>query len=177
MLRPLLRKRFLPLAKTSGTVSTYIHGKGQAGVIVKFIADDAAISNPGFAEVTKNVALQVASMNCLYAKKEDVPETAIAEEKEIIVAQIKNDPKNANKPEAIIEKMVAGRIGKFYETNCLTEQAYVKDDSMTVAQYVASMAKEFGGSIKIDSFVRYEKGEGLQKREDNFAEEIANMIK
>ena len=160
-----------------GTVSTYIHGKGQAGVIVKFIADDAAISNPGFAEVTKNVALQVASMNCLYAKKEDVPETAIAEEKEIIVAQIKNDPKNANKPEAIIEKMVAGRIGKFYETNCLTEQAYVKDDSMTVAQYVASMAKEFGGSIKIDSFVRYEKGEGLQKREDNFAEEIANMIK
>lgn len=160
-----------------GTVSTYIHGGGTTGVIIKFNVDDAAKANPGFAEFAKNIALQVAAMPVLYLNRESVPEADINEEKEILMSQIKNDEKNANKPAAIIEKMVSGRIGKFYEKNCLTEQAYVKDDSMTVGQYVAASAKEFGGKIELAGYWCYEKGEGLQKREDNFGDEIASMLK
>ena len=160
-----------------GTLTSYIHGNGTTGVIVKFNADDAAKNNAGFADFAKNIALQIAAGNPpSYVCKEEVPESAIAEEKEILIAQIKNDEKNANKPDAILEKMVVGKLGKFYERVCLVEQAYVKDDKMTVGQYVASAAKEFGGSIAIDSFYLYERGEGLEKREDNFAEEIAQMV-
>jgi len=167
-------RRFLAV---NGTMSSYIHGKGTTGVIVKFVADEAAVKNEGFAEMAKNIALQVAAYpNILYVNKESVPASAVEEEKEIIMAQLKNDPKNASKPAQIIEKMVTGKLGKFYEANCLTENAFVKDDSMTVAKYVESCAKEFGGSIAIDSFFRYEKGEGLQKREDNLGDEIAKML-
>lgn len=159
-----------------GTMSSYIHGKGQTGVVVVFNADDAAKNNEGFAEYSKNIALQVAALPVGYVNKEAVPESVLAEEKEILVAQIQNDSKNASKPAAIIEKMVTGRLSKFYENNCLTEQAYVKDDSLTVANYTEQTAKAFGGNIEIVAFHRYEKGEGLQKREDNFADEIASMI-
>lgn len=167
-------RRFLTV---NGTMSSYIHGKGTTGVIVKFIADDAAVKNEGFAEMAKNIALQVAAYpNIQYVDKDAVPANVIAEETAIIMAQLKNDPKNASKPENIIEKIATGKLGKFYEANCLTENAYVKDDSMSVAKYVESCAKAFGGSIKIDSFYRYEKGEGLQKREDNLGDEIAKML-
>ena len=94
----------------------------------------------------------------------------------MLIAQIKNDEKNANKPDAIIEKMVTGRIGKFYQRECLVEQDYVKDDSMTVGQYMEATAKELGGAISVDSFYLYEKGEGLEKKEDNFGDEIAEML-
>jgi len=167
-------RRFLII---EGIMSTYIHGKGQTGVIVAFDADDAAASNAGFAEYAKNVALQVAAMPCIYVNKEAVPASIIDEEKEILIKQIQNDPANEKKPANIIEKMVTGRIGKFYEANCLTEQAYVKEDSMTVAQYTEATAKSFGGKISINNFYRFEKGEGLQKKEENFAEEIASMMK
>ncbi len=160
-----------------GTVSTYIHGKGTTGVIVKFDADDTAKNNPGFAEFAHNVALQVAAMPVLYLNKESVPEADLNEEKEILITQIKNDPKNATKPANIIEKMVVGRIAKFYEKNCLTEQAYVKDDSISVGKYVENTAKEFGGKIELVGYWCYEKGEGLQKKEDNFGDEIASMLK
>ncbi len=160
-----------------GYTSTYVHGKGQTGVIVKFDTDENIASTESFAEYAKNIALQVAALPSLYVAKEDVPENVIAEEKEILMTQIKNDESNAKKPQAIIEKMVIGRLGKFYESNCLVEQLYVKDDSMTVGKYTETTAKQLGGMIKINSFYRYEKGEGLQKREDNFAEEIAGMIK
>ena len=167
-------RRFLTV---EGTMSSYIHGKGTTGVIVKFVADDAAKNNEGFAEMAKNIALQVAAYpNIIYVDKESVPASAIEEEMNIIKAQLKNDPKNANKPEQILEKIATGKLGKFYEANCLTENAFVKDDSMTVAKYVESCAKAFGGNIKIDSFYRYEKGEGLQKREDNLGDEIAKML-
>lgn len=171
-----LRIRRFVLA--NGTIGSYVHGKGQTGVMVVFEADDAAKNNAGFAEYAKNIALQVAGAGipAVYVNKEDVPQSAIDEEKEILMAQIQNDEKNKNKPAAIIEKMVSGRISKFYEKYCLVEQEYVKDDSMTVAKYTEAAAKEFGGSIKITAFYRFEKGEGLQKREDNFAEEIASMI-
>ena len=159
-----------------GVTSTYIHGGGMAGVIVKFEADEAVAAKPEFAEFAKNICLQIAAGTPpTYVNREDVPASVLAEEKEILMAQIKNDEKNANKPEQIIAKMVEGRIGKFYERACLVDQLYVKDDSLTIAKYVAATAKELGGSIKIDSFVLYEKGEGLEKREDDFAEEIAKL--
>ncbi len=158
-----------------GTVATYIHGAGSTGVVVKFTTD--AADNAAFAECAKNIALQIAAGNPpKYVYKEEVPEAEIAEEKAVLVQQAKNDPKNANKPDAILEKMVGGRLGKFYERVCLVEQAYVKDDKMTVGQYVASVAKEIGASIKVDSFKIFEKGEGIEKREEDFAAEIAKMV-
>jgi len=159
-----------------GTVSTYIHGKGSIGVIVTFDADDAAKNNEGFAEFAKNIALQVGAYPTAYLDRESVPASVVEEEKSVLIAQIKNDPANSKKPDAIIEKMVIGRIGKFYENNCLCEQGYVKDDSMKVAQYVEKTAKEFGGAIKVTGFFRFEKGEGIQKREENFADEISKMV-
>ena len=127
--------------------------------------------------MAKNIALQVAAYpNIQYVDRAAVPASVVEEEMSIIKAQLKNDPKNASKPDQILEKIATGKLGKFYEANCLTENAYVKDDSMTVAKYVESCAKAFGGSIAIDSFYRYEKGEGLQKREDNLGDEIAKML-
>ena len=160
-----------------GVVSTYIHGGGTTGVVIKFDADDACVNNAGFAEFSKNIALQVAAMPVQYLNKESVPESALEEEKQILMTQIKNDEKNANKPDSIIEKMVTGKIGKFYERTCLTEQAFVKDDELTVGKYVEKTAKEFGGKIELAGFWCYERGEGLEKREDNFGDEIASMLK
>jgi len=160
-----------------GILSTYIHGKGTTGVIITFDADEAAQNNAGFAEFAKNIALQVAAMPVLYLNKESVPAKDLEEEKEIQLALIKNDEKNANKPDNILEKMIIGKLNKFYEKTCLVEQGYVKDDSLTVGQYVDATAKEFGGKITITGFHIFEKGEGLEKKEENFAEEIAKMIK
>ena len=167
-------RRFLVV---EGVLTSYIHGKGSTGVIVKFEADDAAASNEGFAAFAKNIALQVAAMPVLYLDKDSVPAKDLEEEKSIILTQLSNDPKNANKPAQILEKMVVGKLGKFYEKNCLLEQAYVKDDKMSVGKYVEASAKEFGGSIKVVGFFMYEKGEGLEKREDDFAAEIEKMVK
>ena len=167
-------RRFLIV---DGVLSTYIHGKGTTGVIINFEADDVCVANPGFAEFAKNIALQVAAMPVLYLNKESVPAADLEAEKQIQLTMMKNDPKNANKPENILEKMIMGKMNKFYEKNCLTEQSYIKDDNMSVSQYVAACAKEFGGNIAIKGFSIYERGEGLEKKEDNFAEEIASMMK
>ena len=159
-----------------GTTSTYIHGFGTTGVIVKFEADAAVVEKDGFAEFAKNIALQIAAGNPpQYVNIEDVPAEAVAEEKAVLIAQMKNDPKNANKPDNILEKIVSGRLGKFYERVCLVEQAYVKEDSMTVGAYTAATAKELGGSIKIVSFELFEKGEGIEKVEEDYAAEIARL--
>ena len=162
-----------------GVVGTYIHGMGSTGAVVSFEASDAVVNTPAFAEFAKNIALQVvgAPSPVLYLNKESVPESDLEEEKKIILAQLANDPKNANKPAQILEKMVAGKLGKFYEKNCLLEQEYVKEDKMSVAQYVANTAKELGGDIKITNYFIYEKGEGLEKREDDFAAEIEKLVK
>ncbi|MBE6637573.1 MAG: elongation factor Ts [Ruminococcaceae bacterium] len=167
-------RRFLV---AEGKMNTYIHGHGTTGVIVTFATDDATAEGAAFAEMSKNVALQVAAMNCEFVNRDAVPAARLEEEKGIIASQIKNDPKNASKPDAIIEKMAVGKLGKFFEQVCLADQAYVKDDSMNVAKYVESVAKEVGAPITLVNFYRYEKGEGLQKREENFAEEIASLIK
>ena len=159
----------------TGALTTYIHGKGSIGVIATFDGDTAALENADFAAAAKNVALQITAMSPLYLDRSEVPASIIDGEKEILLAQIKNDPKTANKPQAIIDKMVEGRIAKYYETNCLVDQAYVKDDALTIAKYIDQCSKDLGGKIEITGFVKYEKGEGIQKREDNFAEEIAQL--
>ena len=157
-----------------GVVSSYIHGMGATGVVVSFETDLA--DKELFKECAKNVALQTAAMDVKYLDKDSVPASVIAEEEAILINQMKEDPKMANKPEAVLANIVKGRIGKFYENNCLLEQAYVKDDSMSVAKYVASVAKELGGSIKVTGYVRFDKGAGLEKREEDFAAEIAKMV-
>ncbi len=163
-------------ARYEGNVVSYVHGEGRIGVMVKFDAD-ANVNPDVLNECGKDVAMQIAALNPLYLDKDSVPQDDLDKEKEILIAQIKNDPKNANKPEQIIQKMVEGRLGKFYENNCLLNQAFVKNGDITVGQYVAQMSEKSGGTFKVAEFVRFEKGEGLQKREDNFADEVASMIK
>ena len=157
-----------------GAVSTYIHGLGNTGVIVNFETDVAGAD--AFAECAKNVALQVAAMSVAYLDKESVPASVLDEEKAILIKQMQQDPKMAGKPQQVLENIVKGKLGKYFENNCLLEQLYVKDDSMTVGKYVASVAKELGGSIQVTGFVRFDKGEGIEKREDDLAAEVAKMV-
>ena len=154
-------------------VATYVHGNGSIGVLVKFDTDVA--DKDGFAAFAKNIALQIGAYPTPYLNREEVPASVLEEEKSILLAQIANDPANAKKPDAIKEKMVQGRISKFYDNNCLIDMTYVKDEDMKVGKYVETVAKELGGNIAISGFYRFEKGEGIQKREENFAEEIAKM--
>ncbi len=158
-----------------GDVVTYVHAGGKIGVMVKFDTDVA--DKEGFVAMGKNVAMQIAAMNPAYLNQATVPAEVIEKEKSIMIAQMKEDPKMAGKPEQVLAKIVEGKIGKFYKENCLVEQQYVIDGDLTVQKYVDSVAKELGGSIKIADFVRYEKGEGIQKREDDFAAEVASMVK
>ena len=161
-------------AIVEGTTSTYIHGMGSIGVIVKFDTDCA--EKDGFAEFAKNVALQVGAYPTPYLDRDAVPADVIENEKNIIKAQLANDPKMANKPEKVLDGIVMGKLGKFYENNCLVDMEYVKaEDHESVAKYVANTAKALGGSIKIASFVRFEKGEGIEKRQDDLAAEVAKL--
>ncbi len=160
-------------AVAEGTTSTYIHGAGSIGVVVCFDTDCA--DKEGFDKFAKNIALQVGAYTTPYLNRESVPASVIESEKDILMAQIANDPANASKPQNIIEKMVIGRIGKFYSQNCLMDMEYFIDDSLTVAKYVAQTEKELGGSIKITGFFRFEKGEGIQKKEEDFAAEIEKL--
>ena len=157
-----------------GAVATYVHGGGKIGVMVKFDTD--AADKEGFAEYGKNIAMQVAAANPLYICEHCVPAEVVEHEKEIALAQINNDPKMAAKPDVAKAKIVEGKINKYYKENCLVDQEYVKDPSMTIKEYTDKVAKELGGSIKIAEFVRMEKGEGIEKREENFAEEVAKQI-
>lgn len=158
-----------------GDCVAYVHGGGRIGVLVRFETENIPAEVLG--ECGKDVAMQIAALNPLYLDKSTVPAEAIEKEKEILMAQIQNDPKNAKKPANIIEKMVTGRIGKFYENNCLMQQAFVKNGDVSVEKYLAEEAKKAGGTMKAVEFVRFEKGEGLEKRSDDFANEVASMIK
>ncbi len=161
--------------RTANPAVTYIHGGGKIGVVVE-LETEAKVED-ALETMGKDVCMQIAAMNPQYLSKETVDAAVIESEKNILIAQIKNDPKNANKPDNIVEKMVMGRIGKFYENNCLLQQAFVKNGDMTVEQYVESVAKEIGAQVKVSAFTRFEKGEGLAKREDDFAAEVASMTK
>lgn len=154
-------------ARFEGNVCSYSHGEGRIGVIVKA---EGALDGAAY-DAARDVAMQVAAINPLYLSKDTVPAEDIEHEKHIIISQIKEDPKNANKPDAIIEKMVGGKIGKFFEQNCLLQQEFVKDSDQKVEQYLASKG------VKIIDYARFEKGEGLEKKEENFADEVASMIK
>ena len=155
-------------ARVDGNVCSYTHGEGRIGVLVE--AEDS-LDNADAYEAARDAAMQIAAINPLYLSKDVVPAEDVEKEKHIIIAQIKEDPKNVNKPDAIIEKMVGGKINKFYEQNCLLQQEFVKDGDFKVEAYLASKG------VKLIGYVRFEKGEGLAKKEENFADEVASMIK
>ena len=160
--------------REEGDVATYVHGGGKIGVMVKF---ETTVHGEEVDELGKDVAMQIAAINPAYLNREQVPDEVIAHEKEILLAQMDNDDKLKNKPAQIKEKMIEGKVGKYYKENCLLEQAFVKDDKISVVDHVNAVAKSLGGEIKVVSYVRFEKGEGLEKREDNFADEVASMMK
>ena len=159
-----------------GKVVNYVHAGGKIGVLVKFDGDIDA-DNADFVTMGKNIAMQIAAMSPSYLDQASVPAEVIEKEKEILIAQMKEDPKMANKPDAVLSKIVEGKIGKYYKENCLVEQAFVMDGDITVGKYVANTAKELGADIKLVDFVRMEKGEGIEKRVDDFAAEVASMVK
>lgn len=151
-----------------GSVVDYVHAGGRIGILELVEAD---LNDASAAEAAKDCAMQIAAMNPLYMDKEFVPAEDIEKEKNIILAQMNEDPKNANKPDEIKAKMVDGKLNKFFKENCLLQQAFVKDDSISVAEYLAK------NNVKLIKYVRFEKGEGLEKREDDFAAEVASMTK
>ena len=157
-----------------GSVATYVHMGGKIGVMVKFDTDVA--DKAEFAVMGKNVAMQIAAMNPSYLDEASVPAEVLEKEKAIMVAQMKEDPKMAGKPEQVLAKIVDGKMGKYFKENCLVEQTFIMDD-IAVGKYIANTAKELGGNIKAVSFVRFEKGEGIEKRVDDFAAEVAGMVK
>ena len=161
-------------ARFEGVVETYIHAGGKIGVMVKFeVADASKAEAPEFKEFARDVAMQIAAFNAQFLNRDSVPADVVAKETEILMAQAMNE----GKPAAIAEKMVAGRINKYFKEICLVDQAFIKDDELTVAKYADTIAKAIGTEIKIVDFVRFEKGEGIEKKEDNFAEEVASMVK
>ena len=159
-----------------GVVSSYIHMGGKIGVMVQF-ETTADASSDAFNAMAKDVAMQVAAAYPQYLDEASVPAEVLEKEKSILVAQMKEDPKMANKPEQVLAKIVEGKIGKYYKENCLLEQEFVKDGDLTVAKYVAGVAKDLGADVKVLGFTRFEKGEGLEKKADDFAAEVAGMVK
>ncbi|MDO4882581.1 MAG: translation elongation factor Ts [Oscillospiraceae bacterium] len=157
--------------RMEGACVAYVHAGGKIGVLVNFNTDLAA--KPEFVAYGKDVAMQIAALNTPYLTRDDVPAEVIDHEKEVMRQQVINE----GKPEAIADKIVMGKINKFYKENCLVDQEFVKDNKLTVAQYTKNTAKELGGNIDIVKFVRFEKGEGIEKRQDDFAAEVASMVK
>ncbi len=157
--------------RMEGSLSTYVHGGGTIGVMIKFNTD--LDGRPEFDEYAKNIAMQVAAVSPQYLNAEQVPAEVLEKEKEILKQQVIN----SGKPDNVAARIVEGKINKFYKEVCLLDQQYVKDNKLTITQYTNEVAKNLGGNIEIVEFVRIEKGEGIEKRSDNFAEEIANMVK
>ena len=156
-----------------GLVEAYIHGGGRIGVLVEVnIETDFAAKNEEFKQMVKDIAMQIAASKPEFVKREDVPASVIENEKEILRAQAKNE----GKPEKIIEKMVEGRIEKYYSEVCLLEQAFIKDPDITVGQLVTQKIAKIGENISVRRFVRFERGEGIQKKEENFADEVMKQI-
>ncbi|MDR1158075.1 MAG: translation elongation factor Ts [Oscillospiraceae bacterium] len=151
----------------------YIHMGGKIGVLVNLKVSDALKDNPKVAELGRDIAMQTAAMRPLWLDTASVDPAVLESEKEIFLAQALGE----GKPQAVAEKMVAGRINKYYQEFCLLSQPYVKENKLTVGQHVAQVAKELGGEIEVTRFVRYEKGEGIEKKQDNFADEVAGMVK
>ena len=156
-----------------GIVETYIHGGGRIGVIVDFDTTAEAAATEDFKALAKDIAMQIAAIFPQYVAPENVPADVVAKEKEILTVQAMNEGKPAN----IAEKMVEGRIKKYYKDVCLLEQPFIKDGDKSVAAVIKEVSAKIGAPIAVTKFARLEKGEGLEKREDNFADEVANMVK
>jgi len=158
---------------SEGAITSYIHG-GRIGVLVEINTEtDFAAKNSEFVEFTKDVAMQIAASKPIYVKREDVPEELITNEKEILSAQAKNE----GKPEKIIDKMVEGRIDKFYKEICLLEQPFIRDKDVTINELLTEKISRIGENIVIRRFERFELGEGIEKKAENFAEEVAKQLK
>ncbi len=168
-------RRFEQVEEANGFIASYIHGGGKIGVLIDVETD---VVNDAVKEMAKNVAMQAAALKPMYTDRSEVSEEFIEHEKAILMAQIQNDPKEASKPEKVIAGMIQGRINKELKEICLMDQVYVKaeDGKQSVDQYVKAVAKENGANIKIKKFVRFETGEGLEKKEENFAEEVAKQM-
>ena len=162
--------------RREGVLASYIHNGGSIGVLVRM---ETNLSADQVAEVGKNVAMQSAAMNASYLNREAVPAEVLENEKTIIMAQMAEDPKMASKPEQVRAKIAEGKVGKYYSENCLLEQTFVRSDLFegTVAKYVADAAKKLGGTIEVVECIRYERGEGVEKKADDFAAEVAAMAK
>ena len=168
-------RRFQQVKEDNGFVASYIHAGGKIGVLVDVETD---VVNDEIKEMAKNVAMQVAALKPQYTNRNEVSADYIAHEKEILMAQIQNDPKESQKPEKVIQGMINGRINKELKEICLLDQVYVKaeDGKQSVEKYVESVAKAAGAKITIKGFVRFETGEGLEKKSENFAEEVAKQM-
>ena len=166
-------RRFAKVEEANGFVASYTHMGGKIGVLVDVETD---VVNDAVKEMAKNVAMQIAALNPKYTDESEVSADFIAHEKEILMAQIQNDPKESQKPEKVIQGMIAGRIKKEMKEICLLDQVYVQDSDLTVAKYVEQVAKENSAKIAVKGFVRFETGEGIEKKEENFAEEVAKQM-
>ena len=168
-------RRFQKVEETEGFVASYTHMGGKIGVLVDVVTD---VVNDEIKEMAKNVAMQIAALNPKCTNRSEVSEEYIAHEKEILMAQIQNDPKESQKPEKVIQGMISGRINKELKEICLLDQVYVKaeDGKQSVEKYVAEVAKANGANVTIKGFVRYETGEGIEKKEEDFAAEVAKQM-
>ena len=167
-------RRFEKIVSEDGIVVSYIHAGGKIGVLVEAKTES---NSDAVKEALKNVAMQIAALNPKYVSTDEVPEDYKEHEKEILMAQAKNDPKNANKPENIIEKMIAGRLNKELKEVCLLEQEYVKaENKENVAKYLDMVSKEAGTPVELKRFIRFETGEGLEKKNEDFAAEVAAQM-
>ncbi len=160
-------------ARLDGVVTTYVHAGGRIGVLVRFDTTPEIAAKDEFKAYAKDIAMQIAAINPTYLNKDSVPAEDIEHEKKILTEQVINEGKPAN----IAEKIVMGKIAKFYKENCLVDQIFVKDSDLTVQKYTDKVGKELGGKIVIADFVRFEKGEGIEKRQDDLAAEVAGMVK
>ena len=168
-------RRFERFTKAqNGKIISYVHGGGRIGVLLEVACDKDCDE---LEVMGKDVAMQIAALNPKFLAKENVPQEFIDKETEILTVQAKSDPKNASKPEKIIAGMIIGRLNKELKEFCLVEQPFVKNGDLSVKQYVDSVAKEIGAPITLTRFVRFETGEGLEKKEENFAEEVAKTMK
>ena len=168
-------RRFEKVSIDNGAVVSYIHGGGRIGVLV---VSETAVVNDAVKEALKNVAMQVAALNAKFVSQAEVDAEYLAHEKEILLAQIMNDPKESQKPEKVIQGMINGRINKEMKEICLLDQVYVKaeDGKQSVAKYLEEVGKANGTTIKLQKFVRFETGEGLEKKNEDFAAEVAAQI-
>jgi elongation factor Ts len=161
-------------AGENGFLAHYIHGNGKMGVILEM---ECAVRDDATLEAGKNVCMQIAAMYPKYVSRDEIPAEFIEKEREILQTQLRNDEKNAKKPDAVLAKIVEGRLNKSLEEYCLLEQAYVKDNNMSVAQYLESVGKAAGAPIALKRFISFERGEGIEKRQENFAEEVGKAMR